>query len=204
MNQLFKVILLGTLFNVVASAALAQDSTCFMLDSNGNPMNIGSLCQNSKPKNNNYNYQTPQTYQPYQRNNYNYPSQQTNRNQRGVYTVPIKSRRSGIPVIDVRFNDRYVFEMMLDTGASQIVITQQMAKTLKVKHHETVWVSTPSSNNVAMSAGYVKSVGISSQVSHRNPLVITAPTMDMGLLGQSFFSNYDLTIKSDVIEFRER
>lgn len=199
MNQLFKIILLTTLLNSVATSAKAQESsTCFMLDSNGNQINLGSLCQSSSPKQNPPNYQQLPTYQP---NNYNY--QQPQAYQKGVYTIPIKSRRGGIPVIDVKFNDRYVFEMMLDTGASQIVITKQMAKTLKVKHHQTMWVSTPSSNRVAMSAGYLNSVGIS-EMSQRNPLVITAPTMDMGLLGQSFFSGYDMTIKSDVIEFRER
>lgn len=199
LNQIFKIILLGTLVNSVPTTAGAQNGTCFMLDSNGNPINLGSLCQNSShSKPSDYNYQ------PYQQDNYRYPNTRAHKNQRGVYTIPIKSRRSGIPVIDVKFNDHYVFEMMLDTGASQIVITQQMADTLKVRHHETVYVSTPSSNHVAMSAGYVKSVGVSSQVSHHNSLVITAPTMDMGLLGQSFFSGYDMTIKSDVIEFRER
>lgn len=202
MKNLFQIIILTTLFNAVVAPALSQEnSTCFMLDSNGNSVNLSSLCQSSSPQKNRPNYPSSQKYQ---HNNYNYQQPQTYRNQKGVYTVPIKSRRGGIPVIDVKFNDRYVFEMMLDTGASQTVITKQMADILKVKHHQTIWVSTPSNSRVAMSAGYVYSVGISSQVSHRNSLVITAPTMDMGLLGQSFFSGYDMTIKSEVIEFRER
>ncbi|MCC0175681.1 retroviral-like aspartic protease family protein [Waterburya agarophytonicola K14] len=158
-----------------------------MLDSEGNSMNLGSLCQNSQPPKSRSNYQQPQLYQK----------------DRGVYIIPIKSRVAGIPVIDVKFNDRYIFEMMLDTGASEIVITQAMAKKLKVKHEGTIWASTPSHSRVAMSAGYVYSVGVS-DISQKSPLVITAPTMDMGLLGQSFFSGYDMTIKSDVIEFRER
>ncbi len=185
----------------MAIVALAQEnSTCFMLDSNGNSVNLGYLCQNSSPKNTHPSYQNPQRYQ---HNNYNYQPPQTYQNQKGVYTIPIKSRRGGIPVIDVKFNDRYVFEMMLDTGASQIVITKQMAKTLKVQHHQNVFVSTPSSKRVAMSSGYLYSVSVA-ELYYDNPLVITSPSMDMGLLGQSFFSGYDMTIKSDVIEFRER
>ena len=199
MNQLFKIIFLATIFNSFAEAALAQDnSTCFMLDSNGNQVNLGSLCQNSSPKQNSSGYRQPQTYQP---NNYNYQQPQTR--QKGVYTIPIKKRRGGIPVIDVKFNDRYVFEMMLDTGASQIVITKQMAKKLRVQHHQNVYVSTPSNSHVAMSSGYLYSVSVS-DLYYDNPLVITSPSMDMGLLGQSFFSGFDMTIKSDVIEFRER
>ena len=93
--------------------------------------------------------------------------------------------------------------MMLDTGASGVVITQQMAKELRVNHSETVWVSTPSSNYFEMPAGYVYSIGVG-KFTRQNTRVITSPSMDMGLLGQSFFSNYDMTIKSDVVEFRER
>ena len=198
MKKLFNLVLFATLFNSVATTALADNSTCFMLDSDGNSINLGSLCQTS-PKSNRSNYQFP----PNQSHNYNDRSAYEYQNQKGVYVVPIKSRRGGIPVIDVKFNNRHTFEMMLDTGASDIVITKQMAKTLRVQHYQTVWVSTPSSNRVAMSSGFVYSVGVA-ELALNNPLVITSPSMDMGLLGQSFFSGYDMTIKSDVIEFRER
>ena len=199
MKKLFNIVLFTTLFNSLAVKALADNSTCFMLDSNGNPVNLGSLCQ-SAPTNRS-NYQTPQNNR---QNNYNRDSSYNRyRDRQGVYIVPIKSRRGGIPVIDVKFNNRHVFEMMLDTGASDIVITKQMAKALKVQHYQNVWVSTPSNSRVAMSSGFVYSVGVA-ELSLSNPLVITSPTMDMGLLGQSFFSGYDMTIKSDTIEFRER
>ena len=199
MKKLFNLILLTVAFNSVAIAVSAQNSsTCFMLDADGNQMNLGSLCQDSQPKRNPANYQNPQRYKPN-----NNPIPQIHQKQTRVYTIPIKSRRSGIPVIDVKFNDRYVFEMMLDTGASEIVITKQMAKTLDVNYTHNVWVSTPSSNHVKMPSGYLYSVGVAN-LSQKNPLFITSPSMDMGLLGQSFFSRYDMTIKSDVIEFRER
>jgi len=54
-----------------------------------------------------------------------------------------------------------------------------------------------------MLAGYVYSVGVGT-LNHKNPFVITSLSMDMVLLGQSFFGRYDITIKQDVVEFRER
>ena len=45
----------------------------------------------------------------------------------GVFRVPIKRRSGKTPVIDVTFNGNQVFEMILDTGASGTLITQQMA-----------------------------------------------------------------------------
>lgn len=199
MKKVFNLILWTALISSIGVEVKAQDnSTCFMLDSDGNQINLGYLCQNysSQPRHSDY-----QNSQRYKENYYQNPQQY--RQPKGFYSVPIKSRRGGIPVIDVKFNNRYIFEMMLDTGASEIVITEQMAKVLKVNHTEKVWVSTPSNPRVIMPAGYLYSVGVA-DISQRNPFVITSPSMDMGLLGQSFFSRYDMTIKSNVVEFRER
>ena len=183
-------LILGTaIFHSWAVSVQAQSSTCFMLDSNGNTIDLGNLCQSNSARIIRPIRSIPE------------PAQAVAKT--GVHIVPIKSRRSGIPVIDVKFNDRYVFEMMLDTGASGVVITQQMARKLRVNHRETVWVSTPSSSRFKMPAGYVAAVGIG-KLTKKNIRVITSPSMDMGLLGQSFFGSYDITIKSDVVEFRER
>ena len=78
-----------------------------------------------------------------------------------------------------------------------------MAKKLRVNYIDTILVSTPSSNSFKMPAGYVRSLSVG-KLTQKNTYVITSPTMDMGLLGQSFFSRYDITIKRDVVEFRER
>ena len=190
MKKLFNLVLGTVIFNSLAISPPAQSSSaCFMLDANGKAIDLGYLCQNSNSTNS--------------RPAKSIPAPTRSITEPGVQIVPIKSRRSGIPVIDVKFNDKYTFEMMLDTGASGVVITQQMAKKLRVNHSETVWVSTPSSNYFKMPAGYVYSIGVG-KFTRQNTRVITSPSMDMGLLGQSFFSNYDMTIKSDVVEFRER
>lgn len=190
MKKLFNLVLWTVIFNSLAISAPAQSSSaCFMLDANGKAIDLGYLCQNSNSTNSrparSILVPTRSIAEP------------------GVQIVPIKSRRSGIPVIEVKFDDRYTFEMMLDTGASGIYITKQMAEILKVTYTETDFISTASSDSVEMPAGYVYSVGVG-KLTQKNPRVTTLPTMDMGLLGQSFFSNYDMTIKSDVVEFRER
>ncbi|MGF1588697.1 MAG: TIGR02281 family clan AA aspartic protease [Pleurocapsa sp.] len=190
MQKIFQLFFWTVIFNSLATATWAQSySSCYMLDADGNSLDLDYLCQNNSSRTS--------------RSSKDVLDQTQFRGQPGVQIVPIKSRRSGIPVIDVKFNDQYTFEMMLDTGASSVVITEKMAKILGINHSETVWVSTPSSNYFQMPAGYVYSVGIGKLI-QKNTQVITSPSMDMGLLGQSFFSQYDVTIKSDVVEFRER
>ena len=192
MKNLFGLILGTVIFNSLTLGVRAQSgNSCYMLDSNGRAIDLGYLCQKS-------NSTSPRR----QTNSYT-PRANPTRQTKGLYVVPIKSRRSGIPVIDVKFNNKHVFEMMLDTGASGVVITQSMARKLRINQTEYVLVSTPSSESFKMPAGYTYSLEVGNLVL-KNPYVITSPSLDMGLLGQSFFSKYDITIKSDVVEFRER
>ncbi|MEL6786676.1 MAG: retroviral-like aspartic protease family protein [Cyanobacteria bacterium J06607_15] len=193
--KVLSCLILGTaVFNSLAMPLWAQNSnSCYMLDSNGKAIDLGHLCRqtNSSPRRRR---SLPERYTP----------ERTQAvSQKGVQIVPIKSRRGGIPTIDVKFNNKYVFEMMLDTGASGVVITQAMASKLKVNQTESVYVSTPSNNYFKMPMGYVYSLEVG-KFKQKNIPVITSPSLDMGLLGQSFFSNYDITIKSDVVEFRAR
>ena len=193
MKKIFGLILGAMIFNSSTFAVRAQNrNPCYMIDGNGKAIDLGYLCQ--KPNRSRSNH--------LRRNTYATPEPHT-RDREGLHVVPIKSRRSGIPIIDVKFNNKYVFEMMLDTGASSVVITQAMANKLKIHQIDSVYVSTPSNNYFKMPVGYVYSVGIG-KLSLKNAPVITSPSLDMGLLGQSFFGNYDITIKSDVVEFRER
>lgn len=201
MNKIFKLLLLSATLNTVFLTTSAwSEQACFMVDADGNPLDLSHICQQptyrSKPVSN------PQFIpKPYI---FTVPGNIPQANyERGVYTVPIKRRRAGIPVIDVKFNDKYIFEMMLDTGASTILLTQQMAKILKVEHRESVRVSTPSNSTVYFSSGYVNSVETAG-IASKNMKVLISPAIDMGLLGQSFFGLYDVTIKQNVVEFRER
>lgn len=123
----------------------------------------------------------------------------------GVFQTAIKSRHGGTPVVDVIFNGGQQFEMIVDTGASGTVITQQMAAALGIVPIGKARANTASDRNVEFAIGNVSSIEVGGAVVQNVPVAI-APTanLDLGLLGQDFFSNYDVTIKRDVVEFRSR
>ena len=191
MKKIVNLMLLSTALAAIPTVSQAQDGqACFMLDANGNPLDLSYLCQpnsnhNSSPRRSGINTTSKTTYQP------------------GVYTIPIKRRYGGIPVIDVKFNDKYVFEMMLDTGASITALTKPMAKTLKLKPEGSVPIQTPSDELIYLPWSKVRSIKTGGIVS-KNADIIISPSLPIGLLGQNFYSIYDITIKQDVIEFRER
>ncbi len=122
----------------------------------------------------------------------------------GVFQAAIK-RHGGTPVVAVTFNGGAQFEMIVDTGASGTVITQQMASALGIVPVGRTRANTASDRNVEFAIGNVDSMEVGGAVVNNVPVAI-APTanLDMGLLGQDFFSNYDVTIKRDVVEFRPR
>lgn len=123
----------------------------------------------------------------------------------GVFQAAIKTRHGGTPVVEVTFNGSTQFEMIVDTGASGTVITQQMAAVLGVAPIGKATANTASDRNVEFSIGNVNSIEVGGAVINNVPVAI-APTanLDLGLLGQDFFSNYDVTIKRDIVEFRPR
>ena len=164
----------GVAFPFAASAQEQQG--CFMLGTNGRPIDLSSLCPNgisSQPL-------TP-----------------------GLYKVPIKRRAGNTPVIDVTFNGRQTFEMILDTGATTTILTPQMAEILGVKPEGVFLADTPSNTGVAFPSSRVPSVAVGGMTAKDLDVGIS-PSLDLGLLGQNFFSNYDVTIKQDEIEFRAR
>ncbi len=190
MKKILNLLLLSAALTIIPKVTDAQDGqTCFMLDANGKPMDLSYLCQSNSnynsSRNSNFNSTPKTTYQP------------------GVYTVPIKRRHGGIPVIDVKFNDKYVFEMMLDTGATVTALTKPMAHTLRLKPEGSIPIQTPSDELIYLPWSKVKSITIAGMVS-KNADIIISPSLPIGLLGQNFFGIYDVTIKQDVIEFRER
>lgn len=122
-----------------------------------------------------------------------------------MFQAVIKTRHGGTPVVDVIFNGGTPFEMIVDTGASGTVITQQMAAALGVVPIGKAKANTASDRNVEFAIGNISSIEVGGAVVN-NVAVAIAPTanLDLGLLGQDFFSNYDITIKRDVVEFRPR
>ena len=176
MKQILSVLILSAGIILNASASKSQEQHgCFMLDANGQPMDLSHLCDSSSQK-----ISIP-----------------------GLFQAPIKRRESGVPIIDVTFNGKQTFEMMVDTGASGTVLTQEVAKALKVQPEGTILVHTPSDSNVVFPTGRVASVAAGGAVA-KNLDVAISPSLSIGLLGQNFFGDYDVTIKANVVEFRIR
>jgi predicted aspartyl protease len=119
-----------------------------------------------------------------------------------VFSVPIKRRIGRTPVIEVTFNGNQQFEMIVDTGASGTVITQQMASSLGVVSVGKAKANTASSKAVEFSIGYVDTIEAGGVSVNKVPVAIAGSDLETGLLGHDFFGNYDLTIKRDVVEFR--
>jgi clan AA aspartic protease (TIGR02281 family) len=158
----------------------AQPNNCYMEDTGGGLIDLSSLCGkgNSIP------------YSPSQSNS-------------GSFSVTIKRRHSGIPVVDVLFNRKKTYEMLVDTGASGTVLTVRMAEELGLQPEGYALVQTPSSQAVAMGATTIESIRVGNG-EIRNVQVIVSPSLPIGLLGQDFFANYNITIKENRIEFQRR
>ncbi len=121
-----------------------------------------------------------------------------------AFRAPIKRRIGGTPIIDVTFNGKQRFEMIVDTGASGTVITQQMAKLLAVTTVGKAKANTASAMEVEFPIGYVDSIEAGGVKVKQVAVAIAGSQLQNGLLGHDFFGNYDITIKSNVVEFRPR
>ncbi|HYW19863.1 MAG TPA: retropepsin-like aspartic protease [Nodularia sp. (in: cyanobacteria)] len=118
-----------------------------------------------------------------------------------IFTAPIKRRMGGTPIVEVTFNNQQKFDMIIDTGASGTVITQEMAKSLGVVQVGTVKANTASARTVEFPIGNVDSMNIGGVKVKRVKVAIAGPELETGLLGHDFFGNYDVTIRRDVVEF---
>lgn len=121
-----------------------------------------------------------------------------------VFQAKIKRRAGGTPVIDVTFNGSQSFEMIVDTGASGTVITPAMAAALGVRTIGKTKVNTASQAGVEVALGFVESIAVGNAVVRDVIVAIGNNALDIGLLGHDFFSDYDVTVKRDVVEFRKR
>lgn len=117
-------------------------------------------------------------------------------------SAPIVNRLGGIPVIGVELNGRE-FSMAIDTGASLTVLTPAMAAALQLQPTGTIRVNTPSDTAVELPISQVQRLRVGNVIAS-NLQVAVSPSMTIGLLGQNFFGNYDVTIRGDRVEFHRR
>ncbi len=119
---------------------------------------------------------------------------------KGIYRAPIKRYAGGIPVVDVMFNGQASFEMMVDTGASGTMITENMAQSLQVKPVGSVEAMTPS-GRTRFNVGYLDSMSVGGGTLNSFPVAIGP----VALLGHDFFGDCNISIKRDqnVVEFSQ-
>jgi Tfp pilus assembly protein PilF len=121
--------------------------------------------------------------------------------------VPIKYSHHGIPVIEVRFNGQYTFDMMLDTGAGRTLISAKMAAIMGVRTTGQSWGTMADGRSVQMGDGWVQSIGVGASENDcengvvKDLRVFICDADTEGLLGQNFLMNYDLRIFARTIEF---
>jgi aspartyl protease family protein len=120
--------------------------------------------------------------------------------------VPIKRRSGGVPVVDVMFNQRRTFEMLVDSGASITTITRPMAKALGIGNAQVIdYVKFSTANgSTQMPIVYLNSVTVGGLTTTKVPVAIAGPDMDIGLLGQDFLQRYDFIVRGSRIEFHDR
>jgi predicted aspartyl protease len=173
-----------------SEAAIAQEvEGCYMLSNTGKTLDLSQLCGGMKQSGGTSAQSSLSTVLP-----------TTGR----VFQAKIKRREGGTPVIDVTFNNQQTFEMIVDTGASSTVITQQMARAMAVVPVAKLKFDTASAKGVEMPLGSLQSVEAGGAVAKGLLVAIAGPTLGTGLLGHDFFGQYDITIKQDVVEFHVR
>lgn len=118
------------------------------------------------------------------------------------FRAPIKRRQGQSPVIDVTFNHRQTFEMLVDTGASITTVTQAMAEALQVEPTGAATFRVASGELVELPMGQVSAIAVNGRVMKNLTVAIVASDEDMGLLGQDFLNQYQITLKRNVIEFQ--
>ncbi len=118
----------------------------------------------------------------------------------GIYRAMIKRYTGGIPVVDVMFNGRDIFEMMVDTGASGTMITEGMAQQLRVKPVGAIEAMTPS-GRTQFNVGYIDSMSVGGGSIRSFPVAIGP----VALLGHDFFGDCNISIKrdQDIVEFSQ-
>ncbi len=117
--------------------------------------------------------------------------------------VQVKRRASGIAVIDVLFNGKQRFEMAVDSGASLTVITRSMATALGLTSADVIdrVVFMTAGGTTTLPIVYLDRIAVGSLETSKIPVAIAGPEMTIGLLGQDFLQNYDVSFRGNVIEF---
>lgn len=119
---------------------------------------------------------------------------------RRMFRVPIQGRSGGIPIVAVTLNGEKTFPMLVDTGASITTITPAMARAIGLRPQGKVRVTVANGQVVEIPRGRISSIHVGD--AQLNDLTVLIA--DLPLLGQNFFSEYNVTVGRDFIVFRQR
>jgi aspartyl protease family protein len=182
--------LIGLSLLALPTPAIAQEyAGCFWIDDRGKRIDLSEFC--------------PQPI-PVETNEIGSRSPNAPGTTPDSISVPILRREAGVPVVSVLFNGR-PYDMLVDTGASVIVLPGRMGRELGLQSSGSMFVTTASASRVEFGVAQVASVQLGSLVMNNLDVAIARDdTLEMGLLGQNFFSSYDLTLRQDTIEFSHR
>ncbi len=155
----------------------AEDpGVCFMVTSSGRTISLRKMCGGNKAIGN---------------------------SEDRVFRVPIKRRLGRTPVIDVTFNNKKTFEMIVDTGANNTLIPLKLAIALQLQPTGVMQAQIADGTQVEFSTSKVTSMAAGGAIA-KNIEVAIAPKAEFGLLGHDFFSNYDIKILETEVQFHLR
>ncbi|HIK04873.1 MAG TPA: retroviral-like aspartic protease family protein [Trichormus sp. M33_DOE_039] len=168
------------MFVGLSHRATAEDpGECFMINPSGRTIKLEKLCGVDNEKR-----ISPQP-------------------EKKVFRVPIKRRLGRTPVIDVTFNHKKTFEMIVDTGANNTLITMGIANALQLEQTGVMTAQIADGTQIELPISTVKSM-TAGGAGVQNVEVAIAPKAPIGLLGNDFFSNYDIKILEKTVEFHPR
>ncbi|HEY9671615.1 MAG TPA: retropepsin-like aspartic protease [Waterburya sp.] len=120
------------------------------------------------------------------------------------FSIPIKGRNNGTPIVEVTFNGTRKFDMLFDTGATVTLITRAIAESLRLQPQGLTKVTVADGADVVVYKTTLKTLEADGRTKRNMSVVVAPAAMAVGLLGQDFYEGYDIAIKEDVIELRRR
>lgn len=120
------------------------------------------------------------------------------------FSIPIKGRIGGTPIVEITFNGSRTFDMLFDTGATGTLITSEIASSLKLRPVGLTKSVVADGAIVTLPLAQLKSIEADGRIKRNIRVAVAPPAMPIGLLGQDFYEGYDISIKENIIELRRR
>lgn len=184
------MIWLLTVGGLLVAVGKANTQTCFMIDTQGRQIDLGDLCGVMESSPAPSLAPTPTVH----RSNPSSPA---------IWSIPIKRRAAGIPVVEVMLTHSYkrqTIEMLWDTGASVTVLPPELAKNLNLEPKQILEIHTASGTAMAVKSS-VDKIQVGNQTI-QNATVVVVPGVPMALLGQNLYPQHSLTIGASAIQLQ--